>query len=144
MWELQRAGIDCTLICDNMAALVMRRRDVDLVLVGADRIASNGDVANKIGTYAVAVLAAHHDIPFYVAAPSSTFDLAIDSGDEIPIEERGPEEVTEGFGRRTAPENAKVYCPAFDVTPADLVAGIITERGLIENPTAPRIADALA
>jgi len=134
MWELQRAGIDCTLICDNMAAVVMREKRVNLVLVGADRIAANGDTANKIGTYGVAVLAKHHNIPMYIAAPSSTFDMAIASGDEIPIEERGANEVTHGFGRQTAPPGAKVYCPAFDVTPADLLAGIITERGLIEPP----------
>ncbi len=139
MWELQQAGIDCTLICDNMAGVVMREGRVDLVLVGADRIAANGDVANKIGTYTVAILAKHHGIPFYVAAPSSTFDLAIASGEDIPIEQRGAEEVTDGFGRRTAPEGAAVYCPAFDVTPADLVAGIVTEKGLIERPDAEAI-----
>ncbi|MCX5653239.1 MAG: S-methyl-5-thioribose-1-phosphate isomerase [Planctomycetota bacterium] len=139
-WELQQAGIDVTLICDNMAAVVMRQGKVDLVIVGADRIAANGDTANKIGTYGVAVLAEHHDVPFYVAAPSSTFDLAIESGDEIPIEERGSEEVTKGFGRQTAPTGAKVYCPAFDVTPADLVAGIITERGLIQPVSRENIA----
>ena len=143
MWELGRAGIDATLICDNTAAVVMREGKVDLVLVGADRIAANGDTANKIGTYGLAVLAQHHGIPFCVAAPSSTFDLSIDSGDEIPIEERGAEEVTEGFGRRTAPEDAKVYSPAFDVTPAELIAGIITERGLIKKPTRRRIAKVL-
>lgn len=140
MWELQQAGIDCTLICDNTAAVVMREGKVNLALVGADRIAANGDTANKIGTYGVAVLAKHHGIPFYVAAPSSTFDLAIASGDQIPIEERGAEEVTHGFGRQTAPSGAKVYCPAFDVTPADLIAGIITERGLIEKPGTRNIA----
>jgi len=143
MWELQQAGIDCTLICDNMAAVVMRQGKVDLVIVGADRIAANGDAANKIGTYGVAVLANHHGIPFYVAAPSSTFDLSLDSGDAIPIEERGGEEVTDGFGRRTAPPGAKTYCPAFDVTPAALIAGIITERGLIEHPNPERIAQVL-
>jgi len=144
MWELGRAGIDATLICDNTAAVVMREGKVDLVLVGADRIAANGDTANKIGTYGLAVLAQHHGIPFCVAAPSSTFDLSIQSGHEIPIEERSAEEVTEGFGRRTAPEGAKVYSPAFDVTPADLIAGIITERGLIKKPTRRRIAKVLA
>jgi len=143
MWELQQAGIDCTLICDNTAAVVMREGKVNLALVGADRIAANGDTANKIGTYGVAVLAKHHGIPFYVAAPSSTFDLAIASGDQIPIEERGAEEVTHGFGRQTAPSGAKVYCPAFDVTPADLIAGIITERGLIEKPNKKTIAKML-
>ncbi|MGB3086564.1 MAG: S-methyl-5-thioribose-1-phosphate isomerase [Phycisphaerae bacterium] len=143
MWELMQAGIDATLICDNTAAVVMRQGKVGLVLVGADRIAANGDVANKVGTYGLAVLAKHHGIPFYVAAPSSTFDLSLPSGDEIPIEERGAEEVTEGFGRRTAPPDAKVYCPAFDVTPADLISGIITERGLIERPDRDRIAAVL-
>jgi methylthioribose-1-phosphate isomerase len=144
MWELGRAGIDATLLCDNTAAVVMREGKVDLVLVGADRIAANGDTANKIGTYGLAVLAQHHGIPFCVAAPSSTFDLSIQSGDQIPIEERGAEEVTESFGRRTAPEGAKVYSPAFDVTPAELIAGIITERGLIKKPNRHRIAKVLS
>ena len=144
VWELMQAGIDVTLICDNMAAVVMRDRKVDLVIVGADRIAANGDTANKIGTYAVAVLARHHGIPFYVAAPSSTFDLALGSGDGIPIEERGAEEITCGFGRRTAPEGCQVYSPAFDVTPAELIAGIITERGLIAKPDRERISQVLA
>ncbi len=143
MWELAQAGIDCTLICDNMAAVVMRQGKVNLVIVGADRIAAGGDVANKIGTYGVAVLARHHGIPFYVAAPSSTFDLSLDSGDAIPIEERGSDEVTHGFGRQTAPDGCQVYSPAFDVTPADLISGIITERGLIEKPTRQRIAEVL-
>jgi methylthioribose-1-phosphate isomerase len=143
MWELQQAGIDCTLICDNTAAVVMKQAKVNLVLVGADRIAANGDTANKIGTYGVAVLAKHHGVPFYVAAPSSTFDLALASGAEIPIEERGAAEVTHGFGRQTAPTGSKVYCPAFDVTPADLIAGIITERGLIEKPGKKAIAKML-
>ncbi len=140
VWELQQAGIDVTLICDNMAAVVMQQGKVNLVMVGADRIAANGDTANKIGTYGVAVLADHHDIPFYVAAPSSTFDLAIESGEEIPIEQRGAAEVTHGFGRQTAPTGAKVYCPAFDVTPNDLIAGIITERGLIHPPFRENLA----
>ena len=144
MWELGRAGIDCTLICDNTAAVVMREGKVDLVIVGADRIAANGDAANKIGTYGVAVLASHHGIPMYVAAPSSTFDLSTSSGEAIPIEERGAEEVTRGFGRQTAPEGARVYSPAFDVTPAGLLAGIITERGLIERPMREKIAAMLA
>jgi len=143
VWELMQAGIDVTLICDDMAGALMRQGKVDLVLVGADRIAACGDVANKIGTYSVAVLARHHGIPFYVAAPSSTFDLTLESGDAIPIEERGAEEVTHGFGRQTAPDGAKVYCPAFDVTPADLVTGIITERGLIVPPDRERIAKVL-
>jgi methylthioribose-1-phosphate isomerase len=140
MWELQQAGIDCTLICDNVAAVVMRQGRVNLVLVGADRIAANGDTANKIGTYGLAVLARHHGIPFYVAAPSSTFDLRIRSGSDIPIEERAAQEVTHGFGRQTAPAGAKVYCPAFDVTPAEFISGIITERGLIEKPDKKSIA----
>jgi methylthioribose-1-phosphate isomerase len=130
-WELQRRGIPVTLICDNMAAQVMREGKIQLVVVGADRIAANGDTANKIGTYGVALLAKAHGIPFYVAAPSSTFDLAIPDGSHIPIEERDPREVTHGFGRQTAPEGVDVYNPAFDVTPAELIAGIITEKGVI-------------
>jgi len=143
MWELQQAGIDCTLLCDSMAAAVMREGRIHLVLVGADRIAANGDMANKIGTYGVAVLARHHGVPFYVAAPSSTFDLDLDSGDAIPIEQRGAEEVTCGFGRPTAPPGCAVYNPAFDVTPAELIAGLLTERGLIERPDRARIAAVL-
>ncbi len=130
-WELQRRGIDVTLICDSMAAQVMREGRVQAVVTGADRIAANGDTANKIGTYGVAVLAAAHKIPFYIAAPSSTFDLNIQSGAEIPIEERDPREITHGFGRQTAPEGVAVYNPAFDVTPAELIAAIICERGVI-------------
>jgi methylthioribose-1-phosphate isomerase len=114
-----------------MAAQVMKERRVQAVVVGADRIAANGDTANKIGTYGVAVLARAHAIPFYVAAPSSTFDLAIADGSAIPIEERDASEITHGFGRATAPEGVAVYNPAFDVTPASLIAGIITERGVI-------------
>ena len=144
MWELKQAGIDCTLICDNMAALIMRQGKVNLIIVGADRIAANGDTANKIGTYGVAVLAKYHGVPFYVAAPSSTFDLSIAGGDAIPIEERGSDEVTHGFGRQTAPTGSQVYCPAFDVTPAALIAGIITERGLIRPPFQANIASLLA
>jgi methylthioribose-1-phosphate isomerase len=109
----------------------MKEGRVQMVVVGADRIAANGDTANKIGTYGVAVLAESHRIPFYVAAPSSTFDMTISSGDEIPIEQRDPREVTHGFGKQTAPDGIRVYNPAFDVTPARLIAGIITERGLI-------------
>ncbi|MBU0714261.1 MAG: S-methyl-5-thioribose-1-phosphate isomerase [Verrucomicrobia bacterium] len=133
-WELMRAGIDVTLICDNMAAQVMKEGRIDLVMVGADRIAANGDSANKIGTYGVAVLAQAHRIPFYVLAPSSTFDLTLTTGDTIPIEERGAEEITCGFGKRTAPEHAKVYAPAFDVTPARLITAIICERGILKPP----------
>ncbi|MEQ1829194.1 MAG: S-methyl-5-thioribose-1-phosphate isomerase [Pirellula sp.] len=130
-WELQQRGIPCTLICDSMAAQVMREGKVQAVMVGADRITARGDTANKIGTYGVAVLAKHHGIPFYVAAPTSTFDLSIVSGDEIPIEQRKPEEITRGFGRQTAPSGIDVYNPAFDVTPAELISAIITERGII-------------
>lgn len=133
-WELQRAGIDTTLICDSVAAQVMREGKINLVIVGADRIAANGDTANKIGTYGLAVLAEAHDIPFYVAAPSSTLDITLPGGEDIPIEERGPEEVTRGFGTATAPEGVRVYNPAFDVTPASLIAGIITEHGIVTPP----------
>jgi methylthioribose-1-phosphate isomerase len=115
-----------------MAASLMREGKVQLVIVGADRIAANGDVANKIGTYGVALLAMCHQIPLYVAAPSSTFDLSIPSGVEIPIESRSAEEVRRGFGKLTAPPDVPCYTPAFDVTPAQLVRGIITERGIIE------------
>ena len=131
MWELQQHGLDATLICDGMAAQVMKEGRVQLAIVGADRIAANGDTANKIGTYGVAVLAKHHGIPFYVAAPLSTFDLTLPNGDGIPIEQRDPREVTDGFGRQTAPDGVAVYNPAFDVTPHDLIAGIVTERGVI-------------
>lgn len=133
-WELVQAGIDTTLICDNMAAQVMREGRVQLAIVGADRIAANGDTANKIGTYGVALLAKAHGIPFYVAAPYSTFDLTIPSGAGIPIEERGGEEITTSFGRRIAPEGVHVYNPAFDVTPAELIAGIVTEEGILTPP----------
>ncbi|MEX2175010.1 MAG: S-methyl-5-thioribose-1-phosphate isomerase [Pirellulaceae bacterium] len=131
-WELAQRGIEATLICDSMAGQVMREGKVQAAIVGADRIAANGDTANKIGTYSVAVLAAAHGIPFYVAAPTTTFDLAIDSGDEITIEQRGREEITHGFGRQTAPDGIGVYNPAFDVTPARLIKAIVTERGVIE------------
>ena len=134
-WELTQRNIKATLICDSMAAQVMREGRIHAVITGADRIAANGDSANKIGTYSVAVLAKAHGIPFYIAAPSTTFDLTIESGDEIPIEERGAEEITHGFGRQTAPDGIDVYNPAFDVTPAELIKGIITERGVIEPVT---------
>ena len=130
-WELQQRGIDVTLICDNMAAQVMKEGRIHLVITGADRIAANGDSANKIGTYGVALLAKAHGIPFYIAAPASTFDLTLASGDAIPIEQRDSKEVTHGFGKQTAPNGVKVYNPAFDVTPAELIAGIITEKGII-------------
>ena len=131
-WELQQRGIPCTLICDSAAATIMRSGRVQMVVTGADRIAANGDTANKIGTYGLAVLAEAHGIPFYVAAPSSTFDFDITSGDAIPIEQRDPEEVTRGFGRVIAPAGIRVENPAFDVTPAKRIRGIITEVGLIE------------
>ena len=133
-WELMQAGIDVTLICDSMAAQVMKEGKIQCVIVGADRIAANGDTANKIGTYNVAILAHAHEIPFYVAAPTSTLDFALETGDEIPIEQRSAEEVTEGFGKVTAPEGVKVYSPAFDVTPASLVSAIITEKGIARAP----------
>ena len=133
-WELMQAGIDVTLICDNMAAQVMKEGRIQCVIVGADRIAANGDTANKIGTYNVAILAKAHDIPFYVAAPTSTLDFSLKTGDLIPIEQRAAEEVTEGFGNRTAPEGVKVYSPAFDVTPAHLITAIITEKGIAHPP----------
>ena len=130
-WELREHGIDVTLICDSMAAMLMRQRRIDAVIVGADRIAANGDTANKIGTYSAAVNAKMHGIPFYVAAPFSTFDLNLKNGAQIPIEQRDPEEIRRGFGRQTAPDGIKIYNPAFDVTPAELVTGIITEEGVI-------------
>ncbi len=131
-WELSQRGVQTTLICDSMAAQVMKEGRVQAVITGADRVAANGDSANKIGTYSVAVLARAHDIPFYIAAPVSTFDLRLESGAEIPIEQRAAEEITHGFGRQTAPTGVNVYNPAFDVTPAELIAGIITEHGLIQ------------
>jgi methylthioribose-1-phosphate isomerase len=130
-WELMQRGINVTLICDSMAAMVMRQGKANGVIVGADRIAANGDTANKIGTYGLAVSANAHGIPFYVAAPLSTFDLTLSDGTGIPIEERDADEICCGFGVRTAPEGVAVYNPAFDVTPANLITGIITERGII-------------
>jgi methylthioribose-1-phosphate isomerase len=138
-WEFMEKGIDVTLITDNTAAFLMQRKMVNLVIVGADRIALNGDVANKIGTYSLAVLAKEHNIPFYVAAPVSTIDPNTSIGDDIPIEERNPEEVTEGFGRRIAPYGVRVYAPAFDVTPHHLVGAIITEEGILFPPFKERI-----
>ncbi len=142
-WELQRRGVPVTLICDNMAAQVMKEGKVQAVIVGADRIAANGDTANKIGTYGVALLAKAHGIPFYVAAPVSTFDLETADGSAIPIEQRDSREVTHGFGRQTAPDGINVYNPAFDVTPADLIAGIVTERGVIRPVNAATIRKTL-
>jgi methylthioribose-1-phosphate isomerase len=131
MWECEKYGVDATLICDSVAAQVMREGKIDAVITGADRIAANGDTANKIGTFSVATLAKVFGIPFYVAAPATTFDLSIVSGDHIPIEERAAEEVTNGFGLQTAPEGAHVYNPAFDVAPAELITAIITDRGVV-------------
>jgi methylthioribose-1-phosphate isomerase len=133
-WELIKLGIDVTLITDNMAAFLMQQKKIDLVVVGADRIAANGDVANKIGTYGVAVCAKYHQIPFYVAAPSSTIDLKTLSGDMIKIEERDKKEVLEIFGKRIAHEKAQVYSPAFDITPSNLITAIITEKGIHYPP----------
>jgi methylthioribose-1-phosphate isomerase len=143
-WELMQHGVPATLICDSMAAQVMREGRVQAVVTGADRIAANGDSANKIGTYGVAVLAAAHGIPFYIAAPTSTFDLTLASGDLIPIEQRAAEEITAGFGRRTAPEGIAVYNPAFDVTPSRLIRAIICERGVIEPVTTERIREVVS
>lgn len=133
-WELRHDGIPFTLISDNVAGMLMRSGMVDLVIVGADRIAANGDVANKIGTYSLAVLAKHHGIPFYVAAPTSTVDLNCPSGDEIPIEQRDGEEVRTILGKRIVPPDVPVFNPAFDVTPHELVNAIITERGIVKPP----------
>jgi methylthioribose-1-phosphate isomerase len=133
-WELVRAGIPHTVIPDGAAAGLMARGRVDVCLVGADRIARNGDVANKIGTYPLAIAAARHRVPFYVAAPSSTFDPACESGERIPIEERRPEEVAMPLGVRAAPEASEVFNPAFDVTSADLIAGYVTEKGILKPP----------
>jgi methylthioribose-1-phosphate isomerase len=133
-WELVREGIPHRLIADVAAASLMARGEVDLVVTGADRIAANGDTANKIGTYALAVLARHHTIPFYVAAPFSTIDPTLPSGDRIPIEERDPAEVRRVGVQQTAPSESPVFNPAFDVTPASLIAAIITERGVFRPP----------
>ncbi|HJO93656.1 MAG TPA: S-methyl-5-thioribose-1-phosphate isomerase [Victivallales bacterium] len=133
-WELKKANIDVVTICDNMAAQVMREGKIDIVITGADRIAANGDSANKIGTYGVAILAKYHNIPFYIAAPHSTIDMNLKHGSEIPIEQREPDEIRRGFGKLTAPADINVYNPAFDVTPNELIAGIITEDGILEPP----------
>lgn len=130
-WELQQRGVPCTVICDSMAAQVMREGRVQAVIVGADRITSRGDTANKIGTYGLAIAAKYHQIPFYVAAPTSTFDLKIRDGYEIPIEKRKAEEIVAAFGKQTAPLGIDVYNPAFDVTPHELITAIVTERGVI-------------
>jgi len=142
-WELARSGVEVTLITDGAAGWMMSRGEVDLVIVGSDRIARNGDVCNKIGTFGVAVLARHHGLPFYVAAPLSTFDLELASGADIPIEERSEREVTEGFGPATAPGGIAVRNPAFDVTPAELVTAIVTEAGTLERPDADGVTELL-
>jgi methylthioribose-1-phosphate isomerase len=141
-WELVRDGIDTTVITDNMAGALMRQGKVNFVVVGADRIAANGDTANKIGTYSVAVLAREHQIPFYVAAPLSTIDLNTPDGQHIPIEERNAKEVTHVAGSQLAPEGARIWNPAFDVTPHHLIAGIITERGIFRAPYTESLARA--
>lgn len=143
-WELRQAGIDVTVICDSTAAVVMREGRVSLVITGADRVSASGDAANKIGTYGLAVLAEAHRIPFYMAAPSSTFDLSLVDGGGIPIEERDPDEIRRGMGRQTAPADVRCYNPAFDVTPARLIRGIITERGIIEPVSRATIAATVA
>ncbi|HJY75836.1 MAG TPA: S-methyl-5-thioribose-1-phosphate isomerase [Burkholderiales bacterium] len=139
-WELVQEGIPCTLITDSMAGHLMSKGEVDVVIVGADRIAANGDVANKIGTYPLAVLAKRHGIPFYVAAPCSTFDPKIPDGSRIPIEERPADEVTGYRGARWAPQGVSVRNPAFDVTPAELITGIICEKGIASPPYPENIA----
>ncbi|MEN6308152.1 MAG: S-methyl-5-thioribose-1-phosphate isomerase [Anaerohalosphaeraceae bacterium] len=138
-WELTQMGIDAVLQCDNMAASLMKSRKIDAIIVGADRIAANGDTANKIGTLALSILAGHFGVPFYVAAPSSTFDLSIPDGTGIPIEHRRDDEVTHVAGCRVAPEQISVYNPAFDVTDHTDITAIVTERGVIEHPDAEKI-----
>jgi methylthioribose-1-phosphate isomerase len=133
-WELQQLGIPCTLITDNMAGHFMQRGQVDMIFVGGDRVAANGDTANKIGTYSLAVLAQAHGLPFYVVVPTSTIDLTIPDGEHIPIEERSPEEVTHIAGVRIAPEGVSAAHPAFDVTPQRLLTAIVTERGIVRPP----------
>ncbi|MEA3490084.1 MAG: S-methyl-5-thioribose-1-phosphate isomerase [Candidatus Omnitrophota bacterium] len=140
VWELLKVGIPTTLICDNMAASLMAKKEIDAVVVGADRIAANGDTANKIGTYNLAVLAGYHGVPFYVAAPVSTFDLSLSTGKNIPIEERSPLEVKKINGRYITMKKVAVRNPAFDVTPAKLITAIITERGVIRRPDGGKVA----
>ena len=143
-WELSQAGVDVTVCTDSMSGSLMQAGEVGAVIVGADRIAANGDVANKIGTYPLAVLANYHNIPFYVAAPSSTFDLELESGDLIPIEQRGRDEVPSPYGTTVVPDAANVINPAFDSTPAKLVTAIITERGVVLSPDKEKLAKHLA
>ncbi|WP_028303837.1 S-methyl-5-thioribose-1-phosphate isomerase [Oceanospirillum maris] len=139
-WELMRDGIPVSLNVEGAAAHIMKTQDVSWVIVGADRITANGDVANKIGTYNLAVLALHHGVRFMVVAPSSTIDMALEHGDDIPIEERGPDEVVAVKGQRIAPEGVEVFNPVFDVTPADLIDVIVTEKGVVERPDAEKMA----
>jgi methylthioribose-1-phosphate isomerase len=136
-WELERAGVACTLVIDSAAPLLLRDRSVDVVLAGADRVAANGDVANKVGTYSLAVHAARAGIPFYVVAPGSTLDRGTPTGADIEIEHRDPDEVRRGFGTLTAPPGVPVYAPAFDITPAELVTAIITDRGIVRGALPP-------
>lgn len=143
MWELMKAGIPSSLITDNSAAWTIKTKKIDLIITGADRITANGDSANKIGTYNLALLAKAHGIPFYIAAPTSTIDRSIAHGDAIPIEERGAEEIVNGFGRQVAPNEAKVFAPAFDVTPHELITAIITEKGILRPPFDRSIMDAV-
>jgi len=143
-WELGEAGVDVTVIADNMAAALFATDPPDIVFVGSDRIAANGDVANKIGTYGLAVIAKHHGVPFYVLAPTSTVDLGTATGADIPIEQRSADEIRLGFGKLTAPADAAVWSPAFDVTPNDLVAGIVTEKGIHRPPYVDSLAEAVA
>ena len=142
-WELKQAGIDVTVICDNMAGWLMKQGKINAVITGADRIAANGDTANKIGTYSLSILAKKHNIPFYIAAPSSTFDLSIKSGAEIPIEQRQATEVTKFRDIQIAPDGVEVFNPAFDVTEAQDIAAIITEKGIIEKPNQSKISEHL-
>lgn len=143
-WELQQAGIDVTLICDDMAAFMMSKGFINLVITGTDRVAANGDTANKIGTMGVAILAKHFHIPFYIACPSSTFDMHTPDGEGIPIEERGADEVLFFGERRTGPEGMKVRNPAFDVTPHELITGFITENGIVRPPFTENLRNAFA
>jgi len=138
-WELKQAGIDVTLICDSMAGALMKDGIINAVIVGADRIAANGDTANKIGTYTLSILARAHSVPFYVAAPSSTFDLKLKTGRQIPIEQRLPDEVLNYMNVRTAPQDVSAYNPAFDVTPAENITAIITENAVFQQPTEEKI-----
>jgi methylthioribose-1-phosphate isomerase len=143
-WELSQAGVEVTVISDNMAGALFAQRPPDIVFVGSDRIVANGDVANKVGTYGLAVLAQHHGVPFYVLAPTSTVDLDTATGGQIPIEHRSADEVRRGFGTLTAPEDAAVWSPAFDVTPAGMIAGIVTEQGIHRPPYEKSLAGAVA